>query len=334
MLILAGPQVSEGHRQGGHPERPSRIEAVLKGVEELDLGSDLHVLAATPAPREAVACVHDPRYLDALEQLARRGGGDLDPDTYVTVASFEAALRAAGAGLDAVAELARLGGGVALVAVRPPGHHATATAGMGFCLVNNVAVTAMALAQGGERVAIVDWDVHHGNGTQDLFYDDPRVLYASLHQSPLYPGTGAVEETGGPKAPGTTVNVPLPAGATGDVARRAIEEVVGPAVERFSPTWLLVSAGFDAHRDDPLASLGLSAGDFADLAASVAELTPAPGRLALFLEGGYDLAALTASVRATLGRLLGLSDSKEAPTAGGPGQEAVRRASLVQQRLA
>jgi acetoin utilization deacetylase AcuC-like enzyme len=205
---------------------------------------------------------------------------------------------------------------------------------MGFCLVNNVAVAAASLAEAGERVLIVDWDVHHGNGTQDAFWDDPRVLYASVHQSPLYPGTGLRSEVGGGSAAGLTVNVPVPPGATGDVVRRAVEEVVAPAAERFSPTFVLISAGFDAHRADPLADLALSSGDFAALAVSVGQLAPGAGRVAIFLEGGYDLDALTSSVRATLGALLERPAADERPTSGGPGAEAVAAAKEVHRRLA
>ena len=165
---------------------------------------------------------------------------------------------------------------------------------------------------------IVDWDVHHGNGTQDIFWDDPRVLYVSTHQHPLYPGTGQANEIGGPAAAGSTLNFPLPPGATGDVVRAALDRGARSTMEEFAPDWVLVSCGFDAHRDDPLAQLALSSGDFADLARLVRELAP-PGRLALFLEGGYDASALSASVEATLAALLDLPGHGEAATSGGPG---------------
>jgi acetoin utilization deacetylase AcuC-like enzyme len=190
---------------------------------------------------------------------------------------------------------------------------------MGFCLLNNVAVAAASRTARGERVLIVDWDVHHGNGTQDIFWDDPDVLYVSTHQHPLYPGTGRADEVGGPSAPGRTVNLPLPPGATGDVVRRAIDEVARPVMEEFAPDWVLVSCGFDAHQADPLGALELSSGDFADLARLVREFAPRPGRVAIFLEGGYHPAALEASVEATLSALLGLRSHPQAPTYGGPG---------------
>ena len=190
---------------------------------------------------------------------------------------------------------------------------------MGFCLFNNIAIAAASLAGAGERVAVIDFDVHHGNGTQEIFWDDDRVLYVSTHQSPYYPGTGAASEVGGPHTLGATVNIPLPAGATGDVVVHAFDEVVAPAIESFGPTFVLVSAGFDAHRADPLADLDLSAGDFGLLGSRVAGYAPAQGRLLLFLEGGYDRDAVELSVAATLARVMGVTSASERPTSGGPG---------------
>jgi len=203
---------------------------------------------------------------------------------------------------------------------------------MGFCLLNSVAVAAAALAQRGQRVLVVDWDVHHGNGTESIFWDDPRVLYVSTHQSPLYPGTGAAADVGGPAALGTNINVPLPPGATGDVFAYAFDELVAPVVERFSPQWALVSSGFDAHRADPLAQLALSAGDFAALAVRAASWV-GPGRTVVVLEGGYDLAAVSASTGAVFSALLGGSSRPEAPTSGGPGRQAVDDAREALRRL-
>jgi acetoin utilization deacetylase AcuC-like enzyme len=186
---------------------------------------------------------------------------------------------------------------------------------MGFCLFNNVAVGAAALAARGERVAIVDWDVHHGNGTQEIFYDDPHVLYVSTHQAPLYPGTGRLDETGGEAAPFSNLNLPMPPGTRGDVFRRAFDEVVGPVIERFAPTWLFISAGFDAHRNDPLASLQLSSADYADFAVRLQALVPAR-RVVVALEGGYDFDALSMSTGATLSALVGEAYRPEAASSG------------------
>jgi acetoin utilization deacetylase AcuC-like enzyme len=193
---------------------------------------------------------------------------------------------------------------------------------MGFCLVNVVAVAAAALAARGERVAVVDYDAHHGNGTQEAFWEDPRVLYVSLHQWPLYPGTGALDEVGGGAGVGTTVNLPLPPGATGDVYEAALDEVVLPLLEAWRPTWLLLSAGFDAHRDDPLTTMGLTSGDHGRLTARLAAAVP-PGRCLAFLEGGYDLAALERSSAAALAALAGGALEPEPPSAGGPGRAVV-----------
>ena len=196
---------------------------------------------------------------------------------------------------------------------------------MGFCLLNNVAVTAAALRDRGERVLVIDWDAHHGNGTQDIFYADGAVTYVSMHEWPLYPGTGRLDDTGTADGAGTTINFPLPAGATGDVYLDAIDTVVAPAAERFAPTWVLVSAGYDAHRSDPLTGLGLSAGDYADLTARVAQLAPAR-RLVVFLEGGYDLDALRDSTAATVSTLLGRPNRVETATSNGPGRAVVQAA--------
>jgi acetoin utilization deacetylase AcuC-like enzyme len=331
-LILAGPVGADRHDGGPrHPERQRRIDAVMRGVEDLHLGDELVHVDVAPASRAALERVHDAAYLDELEQRCRAGGGDLDEDTYATTDSYDTARLAAGAGLAVVDLLESRGSGVGFVAARPPGHHALAGRAMGFCLLNNVAVAAASLTAAGRRVAIIDWDVHHGNGTQELFWDDANVLFVSMHQSPLYPGTGDAREVGGPGAPGLTVNVPLPEGATGDVAADAIDRVAGPVVDAFAPDWVLVSCGFDAHRADPLGGLALSSGDFAALAQLVRSMA-APGRLALFLEGGYDLDALRSSVTSTIGALLGARAVDEGPTSGGPGRDAVTAAITARRR--
>jgi acetoin utilization deacetylase AcuC-like enzyme len=304
---------------------------VLDGLEPSRAEGALIDLEPRAASRAELERVHDAAYLEQLEAFCARGGGHLDADTGANAASWQAAIHAAGAGLAAVDALERGTGDAAFCAVRPPGHHAEPGHAMGFCLVNNVAVTAAHLRDRGERVVIVDWDAHHGNGTQDMFWTDPDVLYVSMHEWPLYPGTGRLDDVGAGAGRGTTINFPLPAGATGDVYLDAIDTVVAPAVERFAPTWVLISAGYDAHRADPLTGLGLSAGDYADLTARVVGLAPAR-RTVVFLEGGYDLDALRESVVATVSTLLSVPDRPEMATSGGPGRSVVRAALDLHQR--
>ncbi len=327
MLIVAGPAGACAHDGGRlHPEQQGRIFSVMDGVRNLDFDDEIEFVTTPKAELEDLARVHSAKYLADLEAFCNQGGGDLDPDTYARSDSFSAARRAAGAGLEAIAALERQGAGVAFIPVRPPGHHAERDRAMGFCLLNSVAVSAASLTAKGHRVLIIDWDVHHGNGTQSIFWDDPNVLYVSTHQWPLFPGTGRAEEVGGPDALGLTVNIPLPPAATGDVVRSALDEVAQPVIDRFAPDWVLVSCGFDAHRADPLGELALSTGDFAQLARLVRTYAPRPGRLALFLEGGYNAAALRCSTAATLGALLEWPTDAEATTSNGPGLEAVRAA--------
>jgi acetoin utilization deacetylase AcuC-like enzyme len=327
VLLVAADALFSAHEPGrGHPERPARLDAVEQGVRGSGVADALEVLEPRDATRAELELVHDGALLDRIEQLSARGGGAIDADTTTSSASWAAAVRAAGAGLAAADALTAGRGKAAFLGLRPPGHHATTRASMGFCLVNHLAVTAAALAARGERVAIVDYDAHHGNGTQDIFWSDPRVLYVSLHEWPLYPGTGRLDDIGAGPGLGTTCNLPLPAGATGDVYLRAFDDVVEPVIEQFEPTWVLVSAGFDAHRADPLTGLALSEGDYAMLASRVAGIAP-PGRLVVFLEGGYDLAALQGSVAATLPPLVGeRARGAAAPTVGGPGDSVVAAA--------
>ena len=330
LLAVVAPATGAHDTGPRHPECNDRVVAVLAGLADAQLADALATDEGRDATRAELALVHDVAYIDALEEFARGGGGHLDADTVVATGSFDAAVRAAGCGLAAVDALTRGEADAAFVVARPPGHHATAARGQGFCLFNNVAVAAAGLVARGERVLIVDWDVHHGNGTQEIFWDDPGVLYVSTHQSPAYPGTGRVEETGGAHAAGLTVNFPFPPGATGDVAMSALDDVVAPQVDAFSPTWVLISAGFDAHRSDPLADLEWSAGDYRSLAARVLEFAPAASRTVAFLEGGYDLPALRSSTAATtrvLGGETNLGD--EPPTSGGPGSQIVARVRRV-----
>jgi acetoin utilization deacetylase AcuC-like enzyme len=317
----------------GHPERPARLDAVLRGVDAAGLDGELVLVAPRPATRAELETLHPAEHLDVLEQFCRDGGGHIDPDTSASPESWDVAVLAAGAGPDAVERLERGEADAAFLALRPPGHHATPTRSMGFCLLNNVAITAAVLAARGEKVVILDWDAHHGNGTQDAFYVDDRVLYVSLHEYPLYPFTGRLHETGQGAGAGRTINVPLPEGATGDVFLRAVDELVAPAVESFGATWLLVSAGFDGHRADPLTGLGLSSGDFADLTARAMAFAPR-GRRIVFLEGGYDLQALLDSTSACVAGLAGVDLRPEPATAGGPGRDIVDAALMVRARVA
>jgi acetoin utilization deacetylase AcuC-like enzyme len=327
LLVGHDPAFAKHDPGHGHPERVARLAAVADGLHAAGVDDALVALEPRDATRADLELVHDPGLLNRLEAFAAGGGGALDPDTVVSSGSWSAAVRAAGAGLAAVDALERGEGTAAFLALRPPGHHATRGAAMGFCLLNNLAVTAASLAERGSRVLVVDYDAHHGNGTQDIFWDDPRVMYVSLHQWPLYPGTGRLDDTGGSAAPGTTLNLPLPPGATGDVYLQAFDEVIEPLAEQFAPDWVLVSAGFDGHRADLLTGLALTAGDFRDLAARVAALAPSPGRVIVFLEGGYDLTALRDSVAATLPPLIGEKATPTEPSSsGGPGDRVVAAA--------
>ncbi|MBS0556310.1 MAG: histone deacetylase family protein [Proteobacteria bacterium] len=287
----------------GHPESPARLRAVLQALDDPRLASITRVVAP-PALRAQLARVHDVALIDRIFASAPRSGHvQLDPDTAMSPDSLEAALHAAGAVCAAVDALIDGTDARAFCAVRPPGHHATHDAAMGFCLFNNIAVgAAQALARGIERVAIVDFDVHHGNGTQDIFGNEPRVLYASTHQSPLYPGTGASGETG----VGNVVNAPLPPGAGSAQFRAAMAEIVLPRLTEFRPQLLMISAGFDAHRLDPLASLNLDADDFAWITRELVAVANAhaQGRVVSSLEGGYSLAALRESTVAHVAALM------------------------------
>lgn len=333
VLFVTHPQYIDHDTGRGHPERPQRLVAVEQGVQRSGLAADLVRVAPRAATVAEVERAHTPTYVAALERFCLSGGGRLDADTQAVPASWEAALLAAGAGPSAIERLDAGEADAAFCAVRPPGHHARPAQAMGFCLLNNVAVAAAALAARGEHVVIVDYDAHHGNGTQDVFYDDPRVTYVSLHQHPLYPGTGTLLETGQGEGRGRNVNLPVPEGATGDVYRAAIDEVVAPLVAEVGATWMLVSAGFDGHRADPLTDLGLSAGDFADLTAELVALVPA-GRRLVFLEGGYDLEALRDSTAAAIAALAGERLHVEAPTGGGPGRDVVTAAEVAHRRAA
>ncbi len=319
MLYVTHPRFADHDTGYGHPERPARLRAVDEGIDRAGLREALIPVASVPAPDEALEAVHPEAYRTALANFAVTGGGYIDGDTHLGIHSWEAASLAAGAGVEAIRRLDAGEASAAFCAVRPPGHHALSARAMGFCLLNNVAVAAAHLADRGERVVIVDYDAHHGNGTQDIFWSDPRVFYVSLHEWPLYPGTGRLADLGAGEGRLSTMNFPLPAGATGDVYRHAVLEVILPVVSAWRPTWLILSAGFDGHRRDPITDLGLSSADYADISRLLAYLVPS-GRRLVFLEGGYDLEALSLCTGAVLSSLVddGAYRPEEA-TDGGPG---------------
>jgi len=324
MLVLATNAAADTHDPGSHhPERRDRTVAAHAGLGDAGLSEALVEVAPRPATAAELRLVHTPEHLLALERVCRDGGGALDPSTRVSEGSWPTALLAAGAGLQVIGALEAGLGAAGLVLVRPPGHHAGPGRAMGFCLFNNIAIAAAHLVEGGQRVAIVDWDVHHGNGTQEVFWEDPRVLFVSVHQRGLYPGTGWVDERGGPGAEGATLNIPLPAGTAGDALRHACDRLIAPSVERFAPDWVLVSAGFDGHRADPLANWRLTAADYAAIARRVAALAPRPGRLVLFLEGGYNPDALRMSVGAVGAALADVTYHPEEASVGAVGQDDV-----------
>ena len=298
------------HQAPGHPERPDRREAAAAGVRDA-AGTRLVEVACVPASDAEVAAVHDERAIALLDEADRRGGAWLDPDTFVVRGSLDAARLAAGATVQAARAVAAGDAELAFAAVRPPGHHASATRPSGFCLLNNIAVAVAALRADGSarRIAIVDWDVHHGDGTQAIFDADPDLCYASTHQWPLYPGTGLPSDRGVGDAAGTKHNRRLDPGS-GDAAfvQAWIDELL-PVVEAFAPEAILVSAGYDAHRDDPLAHLEVTEDGYASVARELGALSRRLGLpgIALTLEGGYDLDALRDSVAATVIGLVGAS---------------------------
>ena len=285
---------------GYHPERPERLAAARAAV--IAAHATFRRVEPRDATEELLERVHDPRFVEALDEL-RGKRGMLDPDTYVSERSIDAAKRAAGGAADMASAIVKgeAKSGVALL--RPPGHHARPAHAMGFCLINNVAVAAAeARARGLDRVAIVDFDVHHGNGTQEIFYRDPHVLYVSLHQFPFYPGTGAAEEIGEGEGKGYTLNVPLYAGGGDGVYRAAFDRIVSPVLEEYAPEMILVSAGFDAAARDPLAEMTLTPSGYGYMAQRLVDQAEksAKGRVALVLEGGYDLVALESGLAETM----------------------------------
>jgi acetoin utilization deacetylase AcuC-like enzyme len=283
-----------------HPERAARLHAILSYLERQDWFTSLLQIRPAPAPEVWLTRIHTPAYLQRLQEAVRKAPVALDPDTRVSAHSYDVARLATGGVLAAVDAVMTGKARNAFVASRPPGHHALPERAMGFCLLNHVAIATRYVQEqyGVQRVLIVDWDVHHGNGTQEVFYTDPSVFYFSTHQYPYYPGTGAASETGEGPGRGTTLNVPLPAGAGDAEIIRAFREQLLPAAETFRPEFVFISAGFDAHQQDPLAQLQVTEAGYATLTRIVMDIAAryASGRIVSVLEGGYDLEALAHSV--------------------------------------
>lgn len=299
------PRFLEHDTGAGHPERAERLKAILRHLEGTDLWERLRPLEIGRSPEDWILKVHDARHLHFVRESSKKGTSILDQgDTRVSSRSFEVAEFAVGAALAAVDAV--MAGPLQSVfcAVRPPGHHAEPDRAMGFCLFNNVAIASRYAQEkhGVERVAIVDWDVHHGNGTQKTFYDDPTVFYISLHQYPFYPGTGSRSETGTGKGKGFTLNLPMPAGSGEEDYLAAFRQEIIPALDNYRPDLIIISAGFDAHKDDPLANINLTEESFAAMTAMLKDSAArhSGGRIVSVLEGGYDLQALARSVEAHL----------------------------------
>ncbi len=304
------PLFLEHDTGAAHPEKAGRLRAIEARLRESGVWDDLAHLDFSPAAESDVLRCHTSAHLERVKALAARGGGMLDADTIVSPRSFEVALAASGAAMRAVEAVWRGEVDNAFVAARPPGHHAASGRDFdnpwGFCLFNPAAIAARTAQQlGAERVAILDFDVHHGNGTQEIFWEDASVFFASIHESPLFPGSGAFSEKGGSAALGTTLNFPLPAGADGALYKLAWAQV-GMAVEKFAPDLIILSAGFDAYKDDPLAHMSLEIEDFAALMAEAKGWAAkgCNGKIVAILEGGYNLDGLARGVEAALRELL------------------------------
>ena len=299
--FIYDPRYLEHDMGAGHPESPQRLRAIMQRLEQSGVAAALARIEPRKAEDEWVTLVHQPKYVAFLNQQApAQGRLSLDADTSMSPGSLAAAYLAAGAALAGVDAIMAQRAQHVFCAVRPPGHHAEADRAMGFCFFNNVAIAARYVQKryGLRRVLIVDWDVHHGNGTQHSFDEDPSVLFFSTHQYPHYPGTGRATERGSGAAEGLTINVPMEAGEGDDEYRTVFQKVLVPAADAFKPEFVIISAGFDAHRDDPLASMGLTEAGYADLTAIVAGIAirHCGGRLLSSLEGGYNLKALSMSV--------------------------------------
>ncbi|HNP69863.1 MAG TPA: histone deacetylase [Kouleothrix sp.] len=305
---LVSTPAHSAHDNPDHVEQAARLKAIHRAIDASGVRSALMEISYLPASVPQILAAHQPRVLEAVRAAVARGGGWIDEDTYTTAGSLDAAVLAAGASIRAVETVVGGQASNAFALVRPPGHHATNQRPMGFCLLNNVAIAARhaIMSLGLERVAIVDFDVHHGNGTQDCFYDDGTVLFCSTHAAPLYPDSGEIDENGYEDGYGATLNVPLPHGAGDQALGLVFDEVIVPALRDFAPQLILVSAGFDGHWADPLGPFTLSTKGYAGLVRRLKQLAEAicDGRLVMILEGGYDPVALADCVVASLQVLL------------------------------
>jgi len=313
------------HDTREHPENASRLRGVLAELERRGVGKE-RLVEPEPVDLELLAEVHDRRYIAAIERASQIGGGYWDLDTYISPGSYRAATLGAGAAVAAVDSA--MAGRTGFALVRPPGHHALYASAMGFCLFNNVAVGAQNAVRnhGLERVLIVDWDVHHGNGTQDYFWERNDVLFFSVHQYPFYPGTGALSDVGDGGGKGYTVNVPLRGGMGDEGYLRVFDEVLAPVTRRYRPQLIVVSAGYDAHVADPLGGMSVTTAGFFAIAEKVKrlaeEIEECGGRVAAVLEGGYNVEALAMSVVATIGAWEGaFSEQKDVPVIGRRGPD-------------
>lgn len=307
--LVYHPAYLEHDMGAGHPESPNRLRAIMQRLQQSGTAAQLTKIEPRKAEEEWITQVHSPNYVAALNHQAPTSGRvSLDPDTSMSPGSLNAAYLAAGGALAAVDAIMNKQVVHVFCAVRPPGHHAETSRAMGFCLFNNVAIAARYIQKkyGLKRVLIVDWDVHHGNGTQHSFEDDPSILFFSTHQYPHYPGTGRATERGKGAGEGFTINIPMEAGEGDDEYHAIFLKALVPAADDFKPDFVLISAGFDAHKDDPLASMGLTEAGYADLTNIVAGIAKhhAQGRILSSLEGGYNLTALAASVDSHIKALL------------------------------